>query len=182
MNLQGISVDIVRNEYEYNKYVSESYREQYSYEDSKASLPWIIVRFSKAAYADDNISKSSMKMLPAADFTNISAASNGEWTKDESDKSKLKLDLSKENFNVLMLEAKKDCGYASVPSKLQVVVTDNLGFEYAAAEDSVNLDDITAVLENIDKESIQQGGGYLAKVVYALVAKLADGGGSPSSI
>lgn len=28
MNLQGISVDIVRNEYEYNKYVSESYREQ----------------------------------------------------------------------------------------------------------------------------------------------------------
>lgn len=171
MNLQGISVDIVRNEYEYNKYVSESYREQYSYEDSKASLPWIIVRFSKAAYADNNVSKSSMKMFPAADFTNISAAPNGEWAKDESDKSKLKLDLSKENFNVLMLEAKKDCGYASVPSKLQVVVTDNLGFQYSGEAETIDLSDVTAVLANLDTQCIQQGEGYLAKVVYELIAE-----------
>ena len=171
MNLQGISVDIVRNEYEYNKYVSKSYREQYSYEDSKASLPWIIVRFSKTAYAADNISKSNLKMFPAADFTNISAAPSSEWMKDESDKSKLKLDLSKENFNVLMLEAKKDCGYASVPSKLQIVVEDNLGFQYSGETETIDLSDVSAVLANLDTHCIQQGDGYLAKVVYELVAE-----------
>lgn len=43
MKLQGISVNIVRNEYEYNKYVSEDYRKQYSYEDSKPSRKWRMV-------------------------------------------------------------------------------------------------------------------------------------------
>ena len=162
MRLQGISIDVVRDEYEYNKYVSESYRKQYPYEDSKPSLPWLIVRFDKTAYPDDMVSKSVMRMEPAANFSKINTSSDGKWVVD-TDTSKLKLDLSKDGFNTLML-------------------TDNLGFEYAATEESVNLDDITAVLENIDKESIQQGGGYLAKVVYALVAKLADGSGSPSSI
>ena len=38
MKLQGISVNIVRNEYEYNKYVDEKYRKQYDYEASKPSL------------------------------------------------------------------------------------------------------------------------------------------------
>ena len=170
MRLQGISIDVVRDEYEYNKYVSESYREQYSYEDSKPSLPWLIVRFDKTAYPDDMVSKSVMRMEPAANFSKINASSDGKWAVD-TDTSKLKLNLSKDGFNTLMLEVKKDCGYEALPEKLNVVVTDNLGFEYAATEESVNLDDIPAVLENIDKESIQQGGGYLAKVVYALVAE-----------
>lgn len=47
MKLQGISISVVRNEYEYNKYVSEEYRKQYDYEASKSSLPWIIIDFAK---------------------------------------------------------------------------------------------------------------------------------------
>lgn len=47
MKLQGISINVVRNEYEYNKYVSEEYRRQYDYEASKSSLPWIIIDFAK---------------------------------------------------------------------------------------------------------------------------------------
>lgn len=43
MKLQGISINVVRNEYEYNKYVSEEYRRRYDYEASKSSLPWIII-------------------------------------------------------------------------------------------------------------------------------------------
>lgn len=39
MKLQGISINVVRNEYEYNKYVSEEYRRQYDYEASKSNLP-----------------------------------------------------------------------------------------------------------------------------------------------
>ena len=45
MKLQGISINVVRNEY--NKYVSEEYRKQYDYEASKSSLPWIIIDFAK---------------------------------------------------------------------------------------------------------------------------------------
>ena len=47
MKLQGISINVVRNEYEYNKYVSEEYRRQHDYEASKSSLPWIIIDFEK---------------------------------------------------------------------------------------------------------------------------------------
>lgn len=186
MRLQGISIDVVRNEYEYNEYVSASYREQYSYEDSKPSLPWIIIRFVKSAYAEDMIGKSVMRMIPAADFTNISAAPSGQWFVDEADKSRLKLDLSKEGFNSLMLEVKKDCGFDSLPEELHVIVEDNNGFEYVASEESVNINDVTAVLEKIDKECIQQGGGYLAKVVYEIIAsgkldKTQEGGSGEGS-
>ena len=163
MKLLNISVNIVRNEYEYNKYVSESYRKQYSYEESKASLPWLIVRFNKS-WGEDQISKSVLSMSPAADFTNISAAPGGEWSVD-TDKSKLKLNLSKENFNVLMLEARKDCGFESLPTLLKVTVQDNLGFEYEAELETVDLSKTEEVLCNLDRRSLQQGGGYLAEVV-----------------
>lgn len=64
MKLQGISINVVRNEYEYNKYVSEEYRRQYDYE---ASMPWIIIDF---------VSNSELTFSPAADFTEISQAGN----------------------------------------------------------------------------------------------------------
>lgn len=39
MKLNGIKLNFVRNEYEYNKYVSEDYKKKYDYEASKSSLP-----------------------------------------------------------------------------------------------------------------------------------------------
>lgn len=37
MKLNGIKLNFVRNEYEYNKYVSEDYKKEYDYEASKSS-------------------------------------------------------------------------------------------------------------------------------------------------
>ena len=71
MKLQGISVNIVRNEYEYNKYVDEKYREQYDYEASKPSLPWVIIDFAKDNAPEDFVSASELTFSPAANFTNI---------------------------------------------------------------------------------------------------------------
>lgn len=78
MKLQGISINVVRNEYEYNKYVSEEYRRQYDYEASKSSLPWIIIDFAKYNALEDFVSNSELTFSPAADFTEISQAGNGE--------------------------------------------------------------------------------------------------------
>lgn len=104
MKLQGISISVVRNEYEYNKYVSEEYRKQYDYEASKSSLPWIIIDFAKYNTLEDFVSNSELTFSPAADFTEISQAGNGEWPVG-SDKTKLTVNLQK--MNRLMLEAKK---------------------------------------------------------------------------
>lgn len=106
MKLQGISVNIVRNEYEYNKYVDEKYREQYDYEASKPSLPWVIIDFAKDNAPEDFVSASELTFSPAANFTDISQAGNGEWSVG-SDKTKLTVNLQK--MNRLMLEAKKRC-------------------------------------------------------------------------
>lgn len=68
MKLQGISINVVRNEYEYNKYVSEECRRQYDYEASKSSLPWIIIDFAKYNALEDFVSNSELTFSPAADF------------------------------------------------------------------------------------------------------------------
>lgn len=74
MKLQGISINVVRNEYEYNKYVSEEYRRQYDYEASKSSLPWIIIDFAKYNALEDFVSNSELTFSPAADFTDEHAS------------------------------------------------------------------------------------------------------------
>ena len=145
MKLQGISINVVRNEYEYNKYVSEEYRKQYDYEASKSSLPWIII-----------------------DFTEISQAGNGEWSVG-SDKTKLTVNLQK--MNRLMLEAKKDVGYASLPANFSVTVKDKQGDIFTDEHASIDLSDTAKILKSIDEQCLQQGGGYLAELFYELIAQ-----------
>lgn len=159
MKLQGISISVVRNEYEYNKYVSEEYRKQYDYEASKSSLPWIIIDF---------VSNSELTFSPAADFTEISQAGNGEWSVG-SDKTKLTVNLQK--MNRLMLEAKKDVGYASLPANFSVTVKDKQGDIFTDEHASINLSDTAKILKSIDEQCLQQGGGYLAELFYELIAQ-----------
>lgn len=168
MKLQGISVNIVRNEYEYNKYVDEKYREQYDYEASKPSLPWIIIDFAKDNAPEDFVSASELTFSPAANFTNISQAGNGEWSVG-SDKTKLTVNLQK--MNRLMLEAKKDVGYTSLPANFSVTVKDKQGNTFTDEHSSIDLSDTAKILKDIDEQCLQHGGGYLAKLLYELIAQ-----------
>lgn len=168
MKLQGISVNIVRNEYEYNKYVDEKYREQYDYEASKPRLPWVIIDFAKNNAPEDFVSASELTFSPAANFTDISQAGNGEWSVG-SDKTKLTVNLQK--MNRLMLEAKKDVGYTSLPANFSVTVKDKQGNTFTGENSSVDLSDTAKILKDIDEQCLQQGGGYLAELFYELIAQ-----------
>lgn len=168
MKLQGISVNIVRNEYEYNKYVDEKYREQYDYEASKSSLPWVIIDFAKDNAPEDFVSASELTFSPAANFTDISQAGNGEWSVG-SDKTKLTVNLQK--MNRLMLEAKKDVGYTSLPANFSVTVKDKQGNTFTGEHSSIDLSDTAKILKDIDEQCLQQGGGYLAELFYELIAQ-----------
>ena len=168
MKLQGISVNIVRNEYKYNKYVSEKYREQYDYEASKPSLPWIIIDFARDNALEDFVSASELTFSPAANFTDISQAGNGEWSVG-SDKTKLTVNLQK--MNRLMLEAKKDVGYTSLPANFSVTVKDKQGNTFTDEHSSIDLSDTAKILKDIDEQCLQQGGGYLAELFYELIAQ-----------
>ena len=168
MKLQGISVNIVRNEYEYNKYVDEKYREQYDYEASKPSLPWVIIDFAKDNAPEDFVSASELTFSPAANFTDISQAGNGEWSVG-SDKTKLTVNLQK--MNRLMLKAKKDVGYTSLPANFSVTVKDKQGNTFTGENSSIDLSDTAKILKDIDEQCLQQGGGYLAELFYELIAQ-----------
>lgn len=168
MKLQGISINVVRNEYEYNKYVSEEYRKQYDYEASKSSLPWIIIDFAKYNALEDFVSNSELTFSLAADFTEISQAGNGEWSVG-SDKTKLTVNLQK--MNRLMLEAKKDVGYASLPANFSVTVKDKQGDIFTDEHASIDLSDTAKILKSIDEQCLQQGSGYLAELFYELIAQ-----------
>lgn len=168
MKLQGISINIVRNEYEYNKYVSEEYRKQYDYEASKSSLPWIIVDFEKGNAPEDFISESELTFSPAADFTNISKAGNGEWSVG-SDKTKLTVNLQK--INRLILEVKKDVGYTSLPTNFSVAVKDKQNNTFTDIHYSIDLSDTAKILKDIDEQCLQQENDYLAELLYELIAQ-----------
>lgn len=168
MKLQGISVNVVRNEYEYNKYVSKEYRKQYDYEASKSSLPWIIIDFAKDNAPEDFVSASELTFSPAADFTSISQSGDGEWSVG-SDKTKLVVNLQK--MNRLMLEAKKDVGYTSLPANFSVTVKDKQGNTFTDEHSSIDLSDTAKILKDIDGRCLQQGGGYLAELLYELIAQ-----------
>ena len=168
MKLQGISVNIVRNEYEYNKYVNEKYREQYDYEASKFSLPWVIIDFAKGNAPEDFVSASELTFSPAANFTDMSQAENGEWSVG-SDKTKLTVNLQK--MNRLMLKAKKDVGYTSLPANFSVTVKDKQGNTFTGEHSSIDLSDTAKILKDIDEQCLQQGSGYLAELFYELIAQ-----------
>lgn len=72
--IRRISVNLVQTEFDYNKYVSESYREQYPYEVSKDSLPWIVIT---AVKGDEGIpEQNKLTLSPEPDFSAIVDSEN----------------------------------------------------------------------------------------------------------
>lgn len=125
-------------------------------------------RFAKYNALEDFVSNSELTFSPAADFTEISQAGNGEWSVG-SDKTKLTVNLQK--MNRLMLEAKKDVGYVSLPANFSVTVKDKQGDIFTDEHASIDLSDTAKILKSIDERCLQQGGGYLAELFYELIAQ-----------
>ena len=167
MILTNISINIVRNQNEYEKYVYKAYRDKYTYEDSKPGLPWLVISFDKVQ-GDDITDNCILRMSPSADFTNINAAPNGEWSIG-SNKNELTLNLDKLYNNALMLEVKKDCGFSETPNNLTVIIKDNNGKEFRSSLDIIDFSQKETLLKNIEEKCFQQGEDYLAKIVYELI-------------
>lgn len=168
MKVQGISLNVVRNKYEYEKYVSPEYRAKYSYEDSKASLPWLVIGFNKDSAATEN-NTAVLNFSPAADFTACGTdfETNG-YAVDSADKSKLKLDLSRD-FSRFMLNAKAECSFSEIPARLEATIANPDGSEVKALRNAPDLSKPDSVLENLDKRCLESGEGYLAQVLYELI-------------
>lgn len=158
MILTNINVNIVRNQSEYEKY---------TYEDSKPSLPWLVISFDKVQ-GDDVTDNCTLQMSPAANFTNINTAPNGEWSVG-SNTNELILNLDKLYNNVLMLEVKKDCGFSETPNNLTIIIKDNNGKEFKSSLGIIDFSQKETLLKNIEEKCIQQGESYLAKIVYELI-------------
>lgn len=174
MNLQGLGVNIVRNKYEYEKYVDEDYCKQYDWEASKGSMPWLVLRFSKTGeyYSNEQNKVTVSFSAPEADFNGLGTDYDTKgFAVVSGDKTKFNFDLGK--YASLMLEAKKDCGLTTVPANLTITAEDSDGNKVEATLPGIDLTDKDAILERIDKECIQQGDGYLARLLYEIVnAKL----------
>ena len=166
MILTKIKVNVVRNENEYIKLVNEDYRKKYPYEESKPSLPWLVISFDKVL-GDNLTSECIMEMKPTADFSGISTAPNGEWQKGSSN-SQLKLNLDKIQ-NSLMLELKKDCGFDNLANNLEVVIKDNNGKEFKDALNIIDFSQKETILRNIEEKCFQQGENYAAELIYELI-------------
>ena len=74
-------------------------------------------------------------------------------------------------MNRLMLEAKKDVGYASLPANFSVTVKDKQGDIFTDEHVSIDLSDTAKILKSIDEQCLQQGSGYLAELFYELIAQ-----------
>lgn len=171
MNLNSIQICVVRNEYEYNKYVDAEYRKKYDYEASKASLPWIIINFDKGNWPEDIISKSKLRFTPVANFSSISESDK--WSKEGTDTLVLKLDKIEK---YLMLEVNKDCGYESLPLNLTATIEDNNGNAVSANNTVLDIANKTEMLKRIDEELLQGGAAnkLVAEFMYEYISQLPD--------
>lgn len=166
MRLQGISVHLVRNEYEYEKFVPADYRSKYDWNASKPSMPWCVIEFSREAGPED-IGECMLTFKGIdADFTNINAAPSGEWAPG-SDKAQLK--VYPEKMGRLMLDLFKDMGLTSTPTGFEVVVTDKNGVDFTAKYEVPSLLDVK-VLDFIDRAVLQQGETAEGLLLYELAA------------
>lgn len=165
MKLNGIKLNFVRNEYEYNKYVSEDYKKRIRLRDY--SLPCLIISFDKGNSPENVINKCKLTFEPEASFDGINE--NEAW---QANGHTLNIDLDKIE-KTLMLEVKKDCGYQQLPFSLKASVSDNNGVLYEDAFSIINVTDKAELLKLVDEKLIIGGGcdSDLAKLLYELIAQ-----------
>lgn len=171
MRLIGISVNLARNEYEYNKYVNEANKKAKPWSSKSSKAPFIVVTFTPGN-GESDLSKVQLSLTPDANFTSITAASKGEYAVD-SDNKKLNVDLTKLDSMQLVLQVKNDCAYEKSPLDLvaKAVVTSN-GANYSASYLKPDVSNKNAILGIVDRELIQGSAcnSTLAQIIYELLA------------
>lgn len=151
MNLQGIDIHLVRNEFEYDKIVAPAYRKKYSWEESKASTPWVVVDFSCTNSTGDI--PVELSFSPDADFSGINP--NDVWEVADGGKI-LKVNLKKTRR--IMFELHKDLGITDLPPTLTVKAKEDGNTKvYSETFYSISLTDTDATLKWLDEQ--YQGGG-----------------------
>lgn len=70
--IQGLHVNVVRTKYDWDTYIPDNYKRQYTYEQSKATLPWLVVSPEKVDSNDGILPlQCNMAFSPTPDFTNL---------------------------------------------------------------------------------------------------------------
>lgn len=165
--IRSISVNLVQTEFDYNKYVSESYREQYPYEVSKDSLPWIVITADKG---DEGIpEQNKLTISPEPDFFAIVDSEN---IKKSADGKSLELNWSgSTRFMLAVTEIYPDGGFDG-NADVSLYVGESL--EAATERLDAKLVELTVdqCQEIIDLYYRQQGKPTEAKLLDTLVKKV----------
>ncbi len=170
MKIQGFSVDAIRNEYEYNKYMPEAYRAEHSYEDVKATFPWLILKFNIDS-AQTETNNAILSFDPAADFTGVGESADGAWSAVSGDKAKLKLDLSKLKNNFISFEVKANIGMEELPCRLEASIENPDGSVVKSVWRQIDITDKSQVLCFVDKALRQSNETPEGKLLYDIIAQ-----------
>lgn len=159
---------MVQTEFDYNKYVSESYREQYPYEVSKDSFPWIVIT---AVKGDEGIpEQNKLTLSPEPDF---SAIVDSEAIKKSADGKSLELNWSGSTRFMLAVntEVYPEGGFDG-NADVSLYVGESL--EAATERLDAKLEELTVdqCQEIIDLYYRQQGKPTEAKLLDTLVKKV----------
>lgn len=170
MKLQGFSINTIRNEYEYNKYMPEAYRAEHSYEDVKATFPWLILKFNIDS-AQTETDNAILSFDPAADFTGVGESADGAWSAVPRDKAKLKLDLSKFKNNFISFEVKANMGMEELPCRLEASIENSDGSVVKSVWRQIDITDKSQVLCFVDKALRQSNETPEGKLLYDIFAQ-----------
>lgn len=180
MKLNGITVRLVRNEYEYEKYVAASYVSANPWSSMAAKAPLLVFGFNLVSgQGDEDLTKTQLELTPAANWTNITPADGGEYTVD-ADNKKLNIDLTKLKGQ-LVVEAKKDCQFAKAPLRLEAVATNKNGVQWRDGYELVDVSDKKKILEIVDELADGAVNSLMAQIVYELCAQELPDAGIPEA-
>lgn len=176
--IRSINIVLVDTEYDYNKFVPEDYRNKYTYEESKMTLPWLLI-FPENTEDSDGIIKDVAYLTfdKAPDFTAVVNDPDGAFEK-TADNKFLKVDFSKIK-NCLMLEVNNEIyPDKSFDGKIEAIVFD---------QDFANYPDVkpvlTAKIEPLTVDQAQyiadlwvrsQGDSALARLLDYFIGKCFD--------
>lgn len=170
MKLQGINVNLARNKFEYEKYVSAEIKKTKPWSSESSKAPFIVIDFY-TGNGESDVSKVQVTMTPEANFTGVVPPGDSSYAKD-TDQKKLNVDLTKLKTKQIVLQAKTECGYASAPLSLVVKAT-LPGYTFTTSYFKPNISDKDDTLDIIDRVLIQGGAcdPTVAQLIYELVAQ-----------
>ena len=170
MKLQGINVNLARNKFEYEKYVSAEIKKTKPWSSESSKAPFIVIDFY-TGNGESDVSEVQVTMTPEANFTGVVSPEDSSYVKD-TDQKKLNVDLTKLKTKQIVLQAKTECGYAAAPLSLIAKAT-LPGHTFTTSYFKPNISDKDDTLDIIDRVLIQGGAcdPTVAQLIYELVAQ-----------